>query len=273
MASHWKERRPLGEYLEEAGVAGLEGIDTRALTRRLRDSGAMGGVLTTGDEPVEVLAERARREGRMEGRDLASQVTCAAPWDFSVEGDRRIGVYDFGVKTNILRCLAERGARVRVFPAGAPVDEVLAWNPDGVLLSNGPGDPQAVEVAQESTRRLIEEVPVFGICLGLQFLGLAFGGRTFKLKFGHHAANHPVRDHATGKIEITSQNHGFAVDPESLDPARVEITHSNLNDGTIEGLAHRDRPAFGVQYHPESAPGPHDSRYLFDRFLKSTRGR
>ncbi len=271
--SHWKPRSDLAGYLSGAGVPGIEGIDTRALTRKLRSGGLVGGILTTSDAPVADLARKAAEMGRMTGRDLATEATCPEPWDYTTAGTVRIAVYDFGVKTNILRSLASRGCQVRVFPATTPPAQVREWKPDGVLLSNGPGDPAAVGCGIEAARVFSHELPTFGICLGHQMLGLAWGAKTYKLKFGHHAANHPVRDHETGKIEITSQNHGFAVDPDTLSEREVRVTHTNLNDGTIEGIAHRELRAFAIQYHPEAAPGPHDSRYLFDRFVALASGK
>ncbi len=280
--SNWRARQSLGDYLQAHGIPGIEGIDTRALVRLLRDKGNLNAVLATGTDadPAE-LVRRAQAVPSMEGQDLVGKVTCAAPYEWSegrwtldggyarsAEPGRRLVVaYDFGIKRNILRNLVANGCRVRVVPAATPADDVLAMRPDGVFLSNGPGDPAAVPYAAETVRALIGKVPIFGICLGHQILGLALGGSTYKLKFGHHGGNQPVMDLTTGKVEITSQNHGFAVDVDSLG-GRAELTHVNLNDQTVEGLAHKTLPLFSVQYHPESSPGPHDANYLFARFVE-----
>jgi carbamoyl-phosphate synthase small subunit len=285
VASNWRSEGTLREYLTSSGVVAITGIDTRALTRRLRSAGVMRGVIGTGRLNPDDLVDRAQAIPRMEGADLVKDVTCAAPFDWrdpagvagpdslSAIPERqarrplRIAAYDFGMKWNILRRFTAHGCQVRVFPAGAPASDLLATSPDGVFLSNGPGDPAALPYAIASAKTLVESgVPVFGICLGHQILGLAMGARTFKLKFGHRGANHPVKDLASGRIEITSQNHGFAVDPASV-PGDVAVTHVNLYDGTIEGLRHATRPVFCVQYHPEAAPGPHDADYLFNQFL------
>lgn len=266
--SNWRSDEPLSVFLREREVAGIAGIDTRRLTRILREAGSMNGAFGTADEAT--LREAVRNERGTAGRNLVAQVTTLAPYDVKcvrADGKRpfRVVVYDFGVKSTMLRCLSEF-ADVHVVPARTPAADVLATNPDGVLLSNGPGDPETVLRAPEAIRALLEaDVPMFGICLGHQLLGLALGGRTFKLPFGHHGANHPVRDLATGRVEITSQNHNFCVDPDSLSD-KVTVTHVNLNDGTNEGMSVRGKRAFSVQYHPEAGPGPHDSRYLFARF-------
>ena len=280
--SNFRATESLGAWLKKAGVVAIEGVDTRMLTRILRESGAMRAIVTTSDEDEAALLAKVRRAPEMTGLDLASKVTCAEPYAWSTKDEtpfalipsvlERSGrpfsvvVYDYGVKRNILRRLSAHGCTLTVVPASYSASQVLALRPDGVFLSNGPGDPEAVQYAVEQIRLLIGQKPLFGICLGHQLLALALGGRTFKLKFGHRGANHPVKNLRTSEIEITSQNHGFAVDPDSLDPRTVEITHVNLNDGTNEGFAHRELPVFSVQYHPEASPGPHDSDYLFRRF-------
>jgi carbamoyl-phosphate synthase small subunit len=301
LASNWRARATLGDYLVEHGIVAIAGIDTRALTRRLRSVGVMRAVVATGILDPAALVRRARDLPAMEGSDLVKEVTCQSVFEWPSTGagkrppsglaappeafappagrsagDGRFGsggplvaAYDFGIKWNILRRLAAYGCRIRVFPAAVPAADVLAVRPDGVFLSNGPGDPAALGYAVENTRRLLDAgVPVFGICLGHQILALALGGRTYKLKFGHRGANHPVKRLGSGMVEITSQNHGFAVDAASL-PGEVELTHVSLYDGTVEGFRHRSRPVFCVQYHPEASPGPHDADYLFARFLET----
>jgi carbamoyl-phosphate synthase small subunit len=279
--SNWRSTQSLGDYLAAHGIPGIQGIDTRKLVRHLRDRGNLNGVLSTRDLDPDRLVRRAREAPSMEGQDLVQRVTTAAPYDWH-EGawtlDRGyvapqepprhfVVAYDFGIKRNILRNLVQAGCRVRVVPAGTPAAGVLAMRPDGVFLSNGPGDPAAAPYAAEAVRGLLGKTPIFGICLGHQILGLALGGTTYKLKFGHHGGNQPVMDLTTGKVEITSQNHGFAVDVDSLG-GRAELTHVNLNDQTVEGLSHKTLPLFSVQYHPESSPGPHDANYLFRRFVE-----
>lgn len=275
--SNWRSERSLDTYLRDAGIMGLTDIDTRALVLHIRNTGAMNGIISSTDLDLDSLRRKVAAAPSMKGLDLVPRVTCAASHEYN--GMRRgqptdgrpvykIAAYDFGMKRNILDLMVAEGFQVTVVPATTTADDVLAMNPDGVFLSNGPGDPEAVTYGIEAVRGLVGKKPMFGICLGHQIMGLALGGKTYKLKFGHRGANHPVRDEATGHIEITSQNHGFCVDPESLDQSKVEITHWNLNDNTVEGLRHRELPAFSVQYHPEASPGPHDASYLFPRFRK-----
>jgi carbamoyl-phosphate synthase small subunit len=286
--SSWRGRARIDDYMREHGIVGIQGIDTRALTRHLRDGGAQEGIISTVEADAERLVERARARPGLVGRDLVSEVTVTAPHDWTGGAwelgrgygtpptpSFRVIAYDSGIKQNILRQLASLGCAVEVVPAATPAAAVLERAPDGVFLSNGPGDPEGVPYLVASVRELIGRVPIFGICLGNQILGLAVGGTTYKLPFGHHGANHPVRDLLTGRVEITAQNHGFAVDPRSVARFGLEETHVNLNDGTSEGMRHRDLPIFSVQYHPEASPGPHDAHYLFRRFielLRSQRG-
>ena len=325
--SNWRARGDLAEYLRAAGKLGVEGFDTRALTKRLREAGAMRGIVSTEDLDPKRLVRRVKEEvPDMNGLDLVPLVTCKAPywWDeMIIEGGghgptapapsltlppptpyrelggelegragdlqspgpplksidlpslwrqrlgKKVVLYDYGVKFNILRSLKTRGLEVLVVPAATPAADVLALNPDGLVLSNGPGDPAAVIYGIENVRQCLGQRPTFGICLGHQLMGLALGGKTFKLKFGHRGANQPVKNRLTGRVEITSQNHGFAVDLNSIPDPEVELTHVNLNDGTLEGLRHQKLAAFSVQYHPEASPGPHDGNYLFDEFLKT----
>jgi carbamoyl-phosphate synthase small subunit len=285
--SSWRAEEPLGDYLARHGIPGIQCIDTRALVRHLRDAGSQEAVLSSVDLDPARLVRRARESPGLVGRDLVANVTCSeaynwtqGPWklghgytnaaDVAAERGKKpldVVAYDFGIKHNILRNLVGAGCRVRVVPAYTPAADVLATKPDGVFLSNGPGDPDAVAGAPENVAKLLGKVPVFGICLGHQILGLALGGRTYKLKFGHHGGNHPVKDLTTGKVEITAQNHGFAVDVDSL-KGKGQLTHLNLNDRTVEGLAVKGQKTFSVQYHPEASPGPHDARYLFRRFVE-----
>jgi carbamoyl-phosphate synthase small subunit len=283
VASNWRADSTLRDYLVRHNIVAISDIDTRALTRVLRSSGVMRGVIATGEVDPRLLIETARELPKMEGSDLVRGVTCDAPFDWNPDESLsdefspeplgrsrkplRIAAYDYGMKWNILRRFSAHGCNVRVFPATAPASELLATSPDGVFLSNGPGDPAVLDYAVDNARELVKaDVPTFGICLGHQILALALGAQTYKLKFGHRGANHPVKELRSGKIEITSQNHGFAVDPKTL-PPDVRVTHVNLYDGTIEGLRHETQPVFCVQYHPEAAPGPHDADYLFRQFL------
>ncbi len=262
----------LAEYFTRNNIAAIHGVDTRALTRKIRTEGAMRGMITSDNaRAVEHVVSEVRRAPSMSGLDLVNRVTVEKPYTFEempAEPRHRVAVFDFGVKRDILRQLTHHGCEVTVLPARTPAEEVLAAKYDGVVLSNGPGDPEPVTYAQETIRGLIGKVPLFGICLGHQLLGLALGGKTYKLKFGHRGGNHPVKDLRNGRVEITSQNHGFAVDPASLSENDVEFTHVNLNDQTLEGFRHRREPVVAVQYHPEAAPGPHDSFYLFGDFVK-----
>ena len=269
VVSNWRSESDLDTYLKSHGVLGIQGIDTRALTKHIRLAGAMKAILSTVDKDPVTLVGKARRSPGLVGRDLVTEVSCERPYEYALRNERTVVVFDFGVKRSILDQLAERDCSVLVVPARTTAAEVLNLKPDGVVLSNGPGDPAALDFAVEAVREILamETIPVFGICLGQQLLGLALGGRTYKLKFGHHGGNHPVKDLENDVIGITVQNHGFNVDAATLDPADVEITHVNLNDGTVEGFRHRRLPAFSVQFHPEAGPGPHDGRCLFDRFV------
>jgi len=274
VSSNWRAKEPLQEYLIRHRIVAISEVDTRALVLHIRSKGAMRGILSTSETDPQSLVLRARSGPRMLGSDLASSVTCSGSYtyggaDETPDSERlQVVAYDFGIKRNILRSLARVGCSVVVVPAATPAETVLAARPDGVFLSNGPGDPEPLEYATENVRRLLGRVPVFGICLGHQLMGLALGGRTYKMKFGHRGGNQPVKNLSTGRVEITAQNHGFAVDPDSLDAGRVELTHINLNGQTLEGIRHRSLPAFSVQYHPEASPGPHDSHYLFEEFRR-----
>jgi carbamoyl-phosphate synthase small subunit len=282
ISSNWRSQEKADEFLAQNNIPVASDIDTRALVRRLRDRGVMRGVLSHGGGDPQALVEKARAIPSMAGLDLATRVSTSKryEWDKPAEAcspSEEIGVtpearfhvvaYDFGIKSNILRRLRQVGCRSTVVPANTSAEEVLSLKPNGVFLSNGPGDPEPLAAQAAEIRKMAGKVPMFGICLGHQVLGLAMGGKTFKLKFGHRGANHPVLNYQTGKVEITSQNHGFAVDPDSLPASEIELTHVNLNDQTLEGFRHRSHPLFCVQYHPEAAPGPHDSRYLFDDFV------
>ena len=295
IASNWRKVKSLGDYLKENNILGIEGIDTRSLTLHIRQAGAMRAVLSTTDLDEKSLIKKAQASPGLIGIDLVKEVTSRKKYIWSAvkykqypecsytssnaSGCRRdtskkgfirhkVVVIDCGVKYNILRKLMENGCEVTVVPAGTSADEILGMKPDGVLLSNGPGDPAAVDYVVQTTKRLIGSVPIFGICLGQQILGLALGGETYKLKFGHHGANHPVKDLKSGRVSITVQNHGFCVDIDSLPKKDIEITHINLNDQTLEGMKHKKLPIFSVQFHPEASPGPHDAQYLFGEFIK-----
>jgi carbamoyl-phosphate synthase small subunit len=282
ISSNWRSEQVADEYLERFRVPVISEIDTRALVRHLRTNGVMRGVISSIETNTDVLVAKARAIPKMDGTDLAKVVSTKERYESEQDGndplhprepklarpDLHVVAYDFGIKKNILRMLRQEGCRVTVVPAQTSADDVLALKPDGVFLSNGPGDPEPVTYAQESIRQMAGRTPIFGICLGHQLIGIALGGKTYKLKFGHHGGNHPVKCVDTGKVEITCHNHNFAVDPDSLNPSEVDLTHLDLNDNTLEGLRHRTMPLFSVQYHPEASPGPHDSHYLFKDFRR-----
>jgi carbamoyl-phosphate synthase small subunit len=295
LASNWRSSATTQAYLERHNIPVIWDLDTRALVRHIRKMGALRGMVSTDGAAPETLIAEAKALPTMAGLELAGRVTCGKSYVWNKgsielavsplqraagaqgrdEKRHRVVAYDFGIKQNILRLLVDLNCDVTVVPASTSPEDVLALKPDGVFLSNGPGDPEPITYAVSSIRKLLGRVPIFGICLGHQLCGLALGGRTYKLKFGHHGSNHPVKNLLTGRVEITAQNHGFVVDPESLPSADVEITHVNLNDQTNEGMRHRSLPLFSVQYHPEASPGPHDSQYLFHRFtdmMKECRG-
>lgn len=285
--SNFRSEQPLAEFLQRYGVLGVEGFDTRALVRHIRTVGALKAIVSTEDLDKESLVKRAKEWVGLLGQDMVQKVTCDQPYGWAdnrpvpgsnfstvqagIDKPLKVVTLDCGVKFNQLRIMTEKGCQVQVVPAATSAETILAMEPDGVFLSNGPGDPAGVQGVVETVRGLLGKTPVFGICLGHQILGLAYGASTYKLKFGHRGGNQPVKDLITGHVEITSQNHGFTVDIDSLDKEEIELTHINLNDGSLEGMRHRRFPAFSVQYHPEHAPGPHDSLYLFDRFVEMMR--
>ncbi len=272
--SNWRADTSLQDYLKEKSVIGVEGIDTRRLTKLLRVKGAMRGIVSTTDFDKKSLADKLNEYSGIEGKDLVAEVTAksAYKWVKGCDGKEvdglalKVALIDCGLKYNILRELVDIGAEVTVFPATASADEIMKIRPDGIMLSNGPGDPSAVAYVADTVKKLIGEVPIFGICFGHQMLGLALGAKTFKLKFGHHGGNHPVKDLRSGRVAISVQNHGFCVDPDTFPTDDVEITHINLNDKTLEGIEHKKYPLFSVQFHPEAAPGPNDAKYLFGKF-------
>jgi carbamoyl-phosphate synthase small subunit len=273
--SNWRSTKSLKEYLEEHNILGIEGLDTRAITRYVREKGSQKVMVTASSKPLdELLSELATFPGML-GQNLAKEVTCSKPYKWNSDNKEKkykVAVIDCGVKYNILRQLNDNGCECHVFPITITAKEILEQKYDGVFVSNGPGDPEPVVSAIKAVKELLGKIPIFGICLGNQILGLALGGKSYKLKFGHHGANHPVKNLKTGKVEITSQNHGFNLDMKSLNKEEIEITHINLNDNTVEGFKHKTLPAFSVQYHPEAAPGPHDSQYLFKEFIKLMKG-
>ena len=284
ISSNWRSQQAADEYLERFNIPVTADVDSRALVRHLRTHGVMRGVVSLIESDPDKLVAKARSIPKMDGTDLARVVSTKQRYswnqgpiltyagqpvkEFSPERALHVVAYDYGIKQNILRMLVDQGCNVTVVPAETSAEDVLALKPDGVFLSNGPGDPEPVTYAHDSIRKLAGKTPIFGICLGHQLVGLALGGKTYKLKFGHHGGNHPVRQETTGKIEITAHNHNFAVDPDSLKQSEVEMTHFDLNDGTLEGMRHKTMPLFTVQYHPEASPGPHDSHYLFGDFVK-----
>ena len=267
--SNWRSKGSIGNYLKNNNIVGIQGVDTRSLTRHIRDNGSMNGIISSKDMDINSLKEKLSESPSMSGQDLAKKVTCNNRFTYENNDKKtfRVAAIDFGIKTNILRLLSENDCNIEVFPANTSYEEILNFSPDGVFLSNGPGDPSAVSYAIDLVKKILGKYPIFGICLGHQILALALGAKTYKLKFGHRGINHPVKNLITGMVEITSQNHGFSVSLDSL-PDNVKTTHINLNDGTSAGLESQSLKAFSVQYHPESSPGPHDSRYLFQNFTE-----
>ncbi|KPK96037.1 carbamoyl phosphate synthase small subunit [bacterium SM23_31] len=276
IVSHWQAQKSLDEYLKHNGIVGICEVDTRSLTRHLRDEGAQMGIISTLNSSDRELLEKVNKYPTLVGRDIVREVITDSPYELPVDKNTgsnsentayKVAVYDYGIKYSILRKLRSFGCKLKVFPANTLPEDIMLWKPDGLFLSNGPGDPEPLDYAIKSINALLGKIPVFGVCLGHQLLCLALNGKITKLKFGHHGANHPVKNMVDNSIEITSQNHGFVVDIDSLSSGDIEITHINLNDGTLEGFRHRSIPAFSVQYHPEAAPGPHDSHYLFEQFI------
>ncbi|HEX3043803.1 MAG TPA: glutamine-hydrolyzing carbamoyl-phosphate synthase small subunit [Bacillota bacterium] len=269
--SNWRAKLTIDQFLKDHQVHGLAGIDTRALTKRLRSHGTMRGIITTSQDPDEVILQRVKAVHDLSGQDFVKQASTQKIYSEGA-GPKHVVLVDFGAKGNIIRCLAQHGCRVTVVPCDTESGAILKLKPDGLMLSNGPGDPLDVPYAVKMARQLFGKLPIFGICLGHQIIGLALGGQTYKLKFGHRGGNHPVKNLLTGEVTITSQNHGFAVRAESLNPDEVMVSHLNVNDRTVEGLVHRTLPVFSVQYHPEAAPGPTDSEYLFKEFMMKMEG-
>jgi len=272
ISSSWRSTLTLDEYLKENNIIGIQGIDTRALTKHIRIQGALKGVISTEDTDTESLIQKARASESLVGKDLVKEVSCGKPYEWnelkSNTKKYNVAVLDLGVKYNILRKLEEHNCKVTVFPAATGADDILKQNPDGILLSNGPGDPEGILYVVENVKKLIGKKPVFGICMGHHMITMALGGKMFKLKFGHHGGNHPVKDLKTGRISVSVQNHGFCCDINSLGSDKIEITHINLNDNTLEGIRHKELPLFSVQFHPEASPGPHDTDYLFSDFVR-----
>ncbi|MBU2614150.1 MAG: glutamine-hydrolyzing carbamoyl-phosphate synthase small subunit, partial [Elusimicrobia bacterium] len=268
IVSNWRSRQSLGDFLKQHGIVAIESVDTRALTKHLRNQGAMRACISTEKRTAKQLIQKAKDSPGLENIDLVKEVTCRKPYQWNKSGKHKVIVIDCGVKYNILNELSKNDCQVTVVPAKTSAKQILEQKPDGLMLSNGPGDPSAVTYVVQTVKELIGKLPIFGICLGHQMLGQALGGKTFKLKFGHHGGNHPVKDLKTNKVHITVQNHGFCVDINSLNKNDIEITHLNLNDQTNEGIKHKKLPIFSVQFHPEASPGPHDASYLFGNFVK-----